>query len=63
MKKLFQYRNFFVFMLFLSLLSAVITLLSPVLINIWSKTGVRISTQKLVNLFLLLVVSLVLEVF
>nr|WP_317379680.1 ABC transporter ATP-binding protein [uncultured Faecalimonas sp.] len=63
MKKLFQYWNFFVFMLFLSLLSAVITLLSPVLINIWSKTGVRISTQKLVNLFLLLVVSLVLEVF
>ncbi|MBS4981295.1 MAG: ABC transporter ATP-binding protein [Lachnospiraceae bacterium] len=62
MKKLFQYRNFFVFMLFLSLLSAVVTLLSPVLINIWSKTGVRISTQKLVNLFLLLVVSLVLEV-
>lgn len=62
MKKLFKYQNFFVFMLFLSLLSAVITLISPVLINIWSNTGVGLSTQKIINLFLILVISLVLEV-
>ena len=62
MKKLFKYQNFFVFMLFLSLLSAVITLISPVLINIWSSTGVGLSTQKIINLFLILAISLVLEV-
>lgn len=62
MKKLFKYQNFFMFMLFLSLLSAVITLISPVLINIWSNTGVGLSAQKIINLFLILVFSLVLDV-
>ncbi len=62
MKRLFKYQNFFLFMLFLSLLSAVITLISPVLINLWSKMGVGLSTQKIINLFLILVISVVLDV-
>lgn len=62
MKKIFNYRNFFIFMLFLSIVNAIITLLGPILINIWSKIGVDISKQKIVNLFLLLVVSLMLDV-